>query len=517
MIPNKYKQTSLLMLCILLIVLGILAIGLKIRYSPQRCVDELIEAMEEENYQALRSLIRCKDVAITEDTLQPLIALYHDNATFRSDLIHTLQNDLKHVELDTYNNQSWIQLVPHRKFIVRTYTIQIQPILVSLSSNIDDVTVQYANQEETLTEEMNTKDLVLLPGLYTFDATHYDADRDKEYQIRKTFTLCSDQSVILSFPCSTLRLDLPMNYDVTDIRIDGMDMTNRFEAIDDTLQFAPVFAGEYITVTCNNTWKRKVMTTFTIPEEFIGSQYEHVCDFNSTSMEFQYPEGLEVRSITINGSKVKQLTQYLQEETHSIVLSDLTDATTIVTKLKAPWGEVFTDQYTVTQDNFDQYTHIIECELSNSTIKEILNYASKYYYRLFDALNSDDINTLERYAEDDEMANDFYVMLQNIAYDYETFADQVTNYEEDILLEPYDLTWDSSQLSKYSNVMTVNLYGKVNSTVTSMNEDLTTPLVESGEVSYPVVMHLEYNQKKGRWDVMNSYYNYEEVTETPEE
>lgn len=504
--PRWYRWIKLLL--VILSFTCFIVIFLKVRYSPTTCVNEFITALDTEDYQSLKAFISSEDVAITEDSLKPLVDLYHADDQFRSDIKHTLNKDLKAVNLDTYNNKYWIQLIPHRKFLVKTYTIQIQPIMVTLSTNLDQVNVSYANITQMIDSAKDTLTVPLLPGLYQFEARNYDSIRDKDHTLTNTLTLCSDQSLDLNFDCSTLVLEIPNGYHVESISVDGIDLKDEFQLVNGNLQLYPVFTDEIITLTCNNSWEESVTTSFTIPSEYVDEVYHHYCDFNSTSMEFTYSKGLTVTKLKINGKNIKDLTNYVNTVESSIFLSSLTDSTTIETELKAPWGETFTDSYTVTKENFDEYYHKIDCYLAEDTKKSILDYAADYYVNLFEALNSDDMDTLAQYADDDEMANDFYVMLENIEYDYDNYSNQIENFEEDIVLEPMEVFADQSQLSKYSDVFTLNVIGLVQTTSTSMDEENMTPIVESGESSYNVSLHIVYDMATSNWMVTASYYDY---------
>ena len=504
--PRWYRWIKLLL--VILSFTCFIVIFLKVRYSPTTCVNEFITALDTEDYQSLKAFISSEDVAITEDSLKPLVDLYHADDQFRSDIKHTLNKDLKAVNLDTYNNKYWIQLIPHRKFLVKTYTIQIQPIMVTLSTNLDQVNVSYANITQMIDSAKDTLTVPLLPGLYQFEARNYDSIRDKNHTLTNTLTLCSDQSLDLNFDCSTLVLEIPNGYHVESISVDGIDLKDEFQLVNGNLQLYPVFSDEIITLTCNNSWEESVTTSFTIPSEYVDEVYHHYCDFNSTSMEFTYSKGLTVTKLKINGKNIKDLTNYVNTVESSIFLSSLTDSTTIETELKAPWGETFTDSYTVTKENFDEYYHKIDCYLAEDTKKSILDYAADYYVNLFEALNSDDMDTLAQYADDDEMANDFYVMLENIEYDYDNYSNQIENFEEDIVLEPMEVFADQSQLSKYSDVFTLNVIGLVQTTSTSMDEENMTPIVESGESSYNVSLHIVYDMATSNWMVTASYYDY---------
>ena len=509
--PWRYRWIKLLL--VILSFTCFFVIFLKVRYSPKTCVNEFITALDAEDYQSLKAFISCDDVAITEDSLKPLVDLYHADSQFRSDIKNTLNKDLNTVNLDTYNNKYWIQLIPHRKFLVKTYTIQIQPITVTLSTNLNQVNVSYANISQVIDSADDTLTVPLLPGLYQFEAMNYDSIRDTEHTLTNTLTLCSDQSLGLNFDCSTLVLEIPNGYHVESISVDGIDLKDEFQLVNGNLQYYPVFSDEIITITCDNSWKESVTTTFTIPEEYVNEIYHHYCDFNSTSMEFTYSKGLTVTNLKINGKNINDLSNYVNPEESSIFLSDLTDSTTIETELKAPWGETFTDSYTVSKENFDEYYHNIDCYLSEDTKESILGYAADYYFNLFEALNSDDMDTLAQYADDDEMANDFFVMLENIEYDYENYSDQAENYEEDILLDPMDVFADKSQLDKYSDIFTLNVLGKVTTTTTSMDEESMTPVVESGEENYNVILHIVYDATTSDWTVTASYYDYNTLTQ----
>ena len=503
----QYRRIKLLL--VILIFTGAAVIFLKVRYSPQTCVNEFITALEAEDYQSLKEFVSCDNVAITEDSLKPFVDLYHADSQFRSDIKNTLNKDLKTVNLDTYNNKYWIQLISHRKFLVKTYTIKIEPVSVELSTNLDQVTVTYANTSQVIDSARDMLTVSLLPGLYQFDAMYYDAMLDEEHTVTNSLIVCSDLPLDLAFDCSTLVLDIPNGYQVDTISVDGIEMQDEFYSVDGNLQYYPVFQDEVITLTCDNPWNQSVTTSFTVPEEYINKVYVHSSDFNSTSMKFDYGKGLTVTELTINGKTINDLTKYVNADENSILLPDLTDSTTIVTILEAPWGERFTDSYTITKDNFDIYYHTINCYLAEETKESILSYTAAYYFQLFDALNSDDMDTLAQYADDDEMANDFYLILENLQFDYEYYSEQIDNYEEDISLEPIQVYADKSQLMKYSDIFTLNILGKVKTTTTSMDLENKSPVVESGEESYNVVLHIIYDTTTSDWRVTASYYDFD--------
>lgn len=508
---TKYPKRSFWMKFLLIAVMlfGALIGYLKLRYSPKRCVDQFITALESQDYQTLKSFISCEGVEVTEDSLKPLVDLCHANHQFMHDIKNTLNRDLSLVNLDTYNNSSWVQLISHRKFLIKTYTIQIQPIKVTLATNLSPVTVTYSNQSQLIESPDATTNLLLMPGLYQFDAAYTDTFRKKEVNLSHTQELYSDQSVDLDVDCSTLILDIPDGYQISTLFIDGKDLSDSITITNGAIQCYPVFTNEVITLTCNNSWGENVTTSFSVPEEYVNQTYHHICDFSSTSMEFSYEPGLTVTELRMNGKKLPNLDQYINEEDHTILLSDLTDGTVIETHLKSLWGERFVDTYTISADNFDEYKHLIDCYLSKETQDTILDYAYNYYCNLFKALNSDDMDTLAEYADDDEMANDFYVMLENIQYEYDTYSDEIPDFSEDIVLQPSEVYADRNQVKIYSDVMELNLIGVVKTTTTSLDDESPNSKVETSDTLYNVTLHLNYDTTTKSWTVTAGYYNYD--------
>lgn len=508
-VKHLWQSLWIKLLLVVILLFSACAIFLKIRYAPDQCVNQFIEALDCQDYQTLKTFLSCEDVEINEDSLKPFIDLYHADNQFKQDIKNTLNRDLSLVNLDTYNTEYWIKLVSHRKFLIKTYTIQVQPVNITLSSNLSPVTVSYANQSQILELQQAPCTVSLLPGLYQFDTVYYDSLHEKDRNLTNTFTLCSDQDLDLDYDCSTLVLDIPEGYELDNISIDGTPMKDSLITENGDYQCYPVFPDEVITLTCDNSWEQNVTTSFTIPDEYANQVYHHVCDFSSTTMEFRYEPGLTVTTLSIDGLEISNLADYVNTEDSSIVLTDLTDNTTITTTLQAPWGETFEDSYTVSKDNFDEYIHPIHCFLSEETKNSILDYARAYYLNLFQALNEDDMDTLALYADDDEMANDFYVTLENIQYDYDMYSGEMDNFEEDIQLEPGDVYADKSQLDLYSENFALNLMGKVIALTTSMDEESMSPVVETAENSYNVTLHIIYDSDEQNWTVTASYYDYE--------
>lgn len=499
----------------LLLVASILIIALitylKIRYSPDQCVRQFITAIDSHDYQTLETFIFCDGVDISSESLLPFVNLYHSDAQFRQDIRNTLNRDLSLVNLDTYNTKSWIKLISHRKFFVKTYTVQVEPIFVTMKTNLDSVTVVYSNHSQIISNVDGNIGIPLLPGLYQFDAIYFDPLRQKDISQSESRSILSNQEIDLSFDCSNLVLNLPDGYQFDSISIDGIDVSDSITLSDETVTCYPVFTDEVITLNCIGPFANEVATSFMIPDDYVNETYQYSCDFTNTSMEFRYEPGLTIKSLKVNEKKIKDLSSYQTEEGNSFILSDLENGTTIDATLKAPWGETFSFCYTVTDEDFDEYIKTIDCHLSDKTKDLILRCAANYYLKLCQALNEDDIEYLWNYSEMDDMANDFYVMLENIQYDYETYSEQYTGFEEDIKLEPKQLYTDANQLDCYSETMALNLNGIVTTISTTTNEDSASPTIEMGENQYNVTLHIIYDCDSEQWLVTAGYYNYDET------
>lgn len=493
---------------ILLLFCFSIAIFLKVHYSPDACVNEFIEALENDNYHTIKELITCEGVAINNDTLQPFLDLYHEDKQFRHDIKKTLGKDLANVNLDTYKDKYWIQLIAHRKFFIKTYTIRILPVKVTLSTNLDPVTVEYANTTVTVTNDVPMEPVSVLPGNYEFLATYYDTTREKEQCIRRKKTILTDVTLPLDFDYATLSLEIPNGYSLDSITADGARIS---PTTTESFIYAPIFPDEVITLVCLNSRGKQVTTTFTIKDEYMNSTYHHVCDFNVTSMEFTYQKGLTVTKLSINNKPVKKLSKYVDAKTDTIYFPNLKENTVIKTSLEAPWGERFTDTYTVTSNSFKDYYHSIECKQSKETITSILTYATKYYFALYEALNTDDIDLLRSLSEEDEVANEFTIMLENIEYDYDLYSDLISNYEEDLLMKPTNVMADYNDLRYYRQIYKLKIRSKVKSTITSTDLDLLTPKIESSQDDHSIILHIGYDYKKKRWVTTGNYIDYDGI------
>ena len=505
------KYLTITCLVILLLLVTGLAIYLKIRYTAKACVEEFLLAIEQEDYATLKSFISSEGIDITEDTLEPFVLLYQLDAQFQHDIELTLNRDLATVNLDTYNTSRWIQLIPHRKFLVKTYTIQIQPIQLLVSSNLDSVMLTYGNTTQAIQDSTLPLNLSVLPGLYDFQASYYDSFQDKNHTLNETLSICSDQSYHFQFDCSRLILDIPEEYNVVSVYVDDVELTEQFQWVDDKLQYDPIFPEEIVTLTCNNSQRLELNQSFVIPDEYMNSEYTYYFDFNSTSKEFTYCSSLTVTKITINGKPVVSLDDYVNTEEHTIFFANLTDSTVIQTDFLAPWGENFTDLYTVSTDNFDEYYHEIQCHLSENMQEEILSCATKYYFSLFDAFNSNSIETLEHYADVDEMANTFYVILQNIQFDYENYSNDNPNFEESITLEPILVEAEQDALRTYNDIIKLPIRSSVRTTSITMDEETSTPIIETSEDTSTVIFYIIYDTSIKDWLITASYYDYNDI------
>lgn len=512
---KKRFHTHKLLWILLLLVVIVLSFGatcfLNYKYSPTRCVNQFLNALDHQDYHTLKTFLSCKDVSINEESLQPFIDLYHSDKQFKQDIRNTLNRDLDLVEVDTYNSASWIKLIAHRKLFVKTYTIKVQPIKVHLITNLYPTNVTYSSDSLTIDSPEFDQELLLLPGLYQFDSRYYDESRAKEMNQTCSVTLTSDQTIDVSYPYSNLAVELPQGYKFDRLTVDDLDITKNVSCENDTLHFSPVFQDEVLTLTCINPWGQQVNTSFTIPEGYKNSTYDYACDFTATSKEFTYEQGLTLESLVINGRKVSNPKDYVSKKDCTIVLNNLTDGTAIEFNLKSPWGETYCYPYTVTAENFDEYNHKLQFFLSEKTKKKIMKVALNYYMNLFDALNQNDMEQLAVYAEDDEMANDFYVMLDNIQFDYETYAIERPGFEESIQLKLIEIIADSAQLDQYQSVISFNLNGKADATATTTDED-SQPVITTSINNYNVVLHLIYDTKKKGWKITGGYYDYDHRT-----
>lgn len=507
--PWQHLLIKLLLVASILIIA--LVIYLKNRYSPDQCVRQFITAIDSHDYQTLETFMICNGVDITEESLLPFVNLYHTDAQFRQDIRNTLNHDLSQVNLDTYNTKSWIKLISHRKFLVKTYTVEVEPIFVTLKTNLDSVTVVYANHSQIISNNDANIGTPLLPGLYQFDAVYFDPLRQKDISQTDSRTILSNQDLDLSFNCSNLILNIPEGFQFDSIFIDGIDVSDTITFTNQTVTCYPVFTDEVITLNCKGPFANEVATSFMIPEDYVNQTYEYTCDFTNTSMEFRYEPGLTVKSLKVNEEKIKDLSSYQTEGGNSFILSDLENGTTIDVTLKAPWGETFSFFYTVTDEDFNDYIYTIDCHLSDQTKESILRCAADYYLKLCQALNEDDLQYLSDYSEMDDMANDFYVMLENVQYDYETYSEQYTGFEEDIQLVPKELYTDANQLEYYSETMALNLNGIVTTISTTTNEESDSPTIEMGENQYNITLHIIYDCDSKQWLVTAGYYNYDET------
>lgn len=490
-------------------VLGSIVFYLKIHYSPKQCVNQFIQAIETKDYTVLKRLIHCEDVEVTDETLEPLVLLYQTDQQFRKDIRNTLNKNLNQVDLDTYNTDSWIQLISHRKFLIQTYTISIVPVRMKFSSNVAPINITYNNQIQVLEQDSFLESPFLLPGLYQIKAVYLDPLRKIEIPNVQTIPIYCDREIPIQFECSRLVLTLPEGYITDTMAIDEVDISNLVFGKQDKFILDPVFPNSVITLSSKNAWNRIETTTFSIPDHFEGDDYEYYCDFNSTSMEFVYQPGLTVTELSINSNVIEDYEAYLDSDQCSITLSALTIGTTIEIHLTAPWNENFIYSYTVSFNDFDKYTHNIHCKLSEHTKSSLISFAKEHYLSLFQMLNHHDLDSLSKYAEYDEMANDFYIMLENINYDYEIYSNEFDGYNEDIQINPQDVNLDQYQLNYYSEPFVVPINGFVQTISTSTDFTTLSPIVEEGTNHYNVILYISYDSSTNQWFVNESYYNYD--------
>lgn len=504
---NRSFMKKVTVLSLFLIVTLCIGIGfyLKSHYSPDACVDKFIRALSQDDYKTIAEFVSCEGVNISEDSLKPFIKLYHSSEQFRKDIKNSLRKDLKRIDMDTYNDQHWIKLVAHRKFLVKTYTIQILPIYVKFSTNLNQVTLNYKNEDIIIDSSVPYEADPMLPGTYNVLATYTDVYTNETHVLQSDYTLCSDSQVKLNFNYSSVVLNIPNGYKLNEVVVN--DHAVDLNMLTDTT-LSPIFENDSITLSCINKKNEVYPTSFTVPQEFLNRTYYYTCDFNCTSMEFTYPVGLTVEKLYINGKKIKNLYKYVDPDEGSIYFPDLTEGTLISTKLSNPWGETYIDTYQVTKDSFTEYYHKILFPLSTEIKEKIIGYISEYYYSLYDALNTDDMETLLLRAEDDELANEFATMLENIQFDYDSFSSEFKEFEEDLLLEPLTVVFDSDDIEYYNDTFAIKIQSDIKSTTTIMNQDSLTPQIESKLESYSTILHVMYNKKSKKFEITAGYIDY---------
>ena len=509
---SNRKAKTWRILCLVsfsLVLISSCILYLKQRYSPKQCVSQFIHAIESQDYSTLKKFIRCDGVTINEQTLEPLVLLYQSDSQFQKDIRNTLNRDLSRVNLDTYASDHWIKLIPHRKFLIKTYTVAILPVTMDFSSNLSQVEISYNDQLQMLGDEASLESFPLLPGLYPVKASYHDELRDKNVTKEVMVKLYSNQDIDLSFDCTNLILDLPKDYSICSMDIDEISISEIVLGTTETLTLDPIFAGSVITISCLNPWNDIETTSFSIPEEQLNSTYEFTCNFDSTSMEFVYQPGLTITGLSINANSVPNYADYVNSEDNKLILSSLLIGTEIQIELTTPWKERFNYTHVIDKADFTEYTQQIQCKLSEDTKSDIIECAGEYYLHLFDCFNNKEIEHLETYAENDEMASDLLITLENIAYDYELYSAEDEDFKEEIALTPERVLADRYKINYYSESMVVPIEGTVKTLSTTSYMNSEAPTLEVGKNYYNVLLYLNYDTKKKEWYVNQSYYNYE--------
>ena len=484
-------------------------------HTPQRTVEEYLDALDREDYSKIKSMTSCKEVGINKESLTPFVTLYKEDETFRNTVYSLLKSDQKKYENHkTVASDKTINLIAKNHIFYRTYKIRLSAYTVEVTTNLDQVTVCYGSD----TFDLPTKDSIaytnpLLPGTYNFEATYTNPYTEELLTCSKDLSLTdADPSVSMDFSYATLNFTIPKGYSFNSVTIGSATIKDLDPLSDGSYQISPVICDTSITITCTSSWGSLVSTSFAVPEEYIGKTYSHDCDFSSTSMDFEYPDGLKLKSLSINGKEVKNLKKYANTKNRHIVLSDLTIGTKIKCSFITPWNETLTYKITLTKKNIGTYNQQIKLPMSAKTIDSLTEFAGNYYLNLIKYLNQNDMEKLEQLSTTDELANDFYSMLSNIQYDYDNYAADYDNFKESLSFKPVSVTIDRKTLTNYSNNFEARIHGVIKTKVTSMDYDKAEPITETTNCNYDETLYLYYDTEKKNWAVSEGYYDYTGVT-----
>lgn len=195
--------------------------------SPDKTIATFIESVMAQDFEAFSSVTRSADgeLELTEASVAPFFALYHDRRTALEEYQEVLNTDLAALNRGRASiGNGVVRLVELDRILFKTYRVELSGVDILFSSNLDDTQVEVGGKTVILDTADTDCALRLLPGLYDILATHTDETLGETFSTELTGCelIHNNDFWYLNLEYGTVTLG-DIGWDVSSLTVNGTD------------------------------------------------------------------------------------------------------------------------------------------------------------------------------------------------------------------------------------------------------------------------------------------------------